>query len=206
MLFYTNSKLLIFMKTLKTLGLFLSLTLGLLSFNACNEEGGIDFGTSELPIDNLEIVIPDVIVGANEDLKSATLEEGYSSFSSETVTIGITDGMFAILEPHLGMIKSVKINDVVIRASAEGYEGSYEVKNFTIKSNAFSDFVIPTYAFGDTFSSSNDLNNCIQNAFNSLIKGNDVTFTVSGETNLPVGAKMNYTITLNSVFEVSIKI
>ncbi|MDR0232209.1 MAG: hypothetical protein LBI82_08840 [Dysgonamonadaceae bacterium] len=186
------------MKTSKFFGLF-SLLFGLLLFSACDELSGT------LNITDIKIEIPKITIPELPTPSALRSAGDYTRFESESVTVQITDGMFAELQQYLGSLNGVTVQSVKLRAETTN-NATGNVRGLKITSNALGEsFEIASYDIGKEYSDPKLLA-YVQKAFNKLITKVPVDFAISGETNVDPGTEMIYTIIINSAFEVSAKI
>ena len=185
------------MKPPKLFGLLLTVS-EIFLFSACDEIR--DLGIAPVPVTDIEIEIPAVVPKAS---MRSTFDDKFISFSSEPVIIHITDDMFADIAEYLSMIESVKVDSVNIFTVTQGNISGI-VNKLTIESQALDrKVIIPSCTVGSPCSSP-ALVSFIQAAFDKLIDNQEIDFSISGETDLPVKTKMNYIIRIGSVFEINI--
>jgi len=167
--------------------------------------------TIDIPIDNISIELNDIMVSAPDKAPTKNVaddedgDEFLNRFDAEhTVSVNDLAGITDELMDYLSQIQSADVSTATIVITDESGEGTV-VENFVLGAKGFINSVnIPQYYLnvpiayepvsGDLLAFTGEL--LLKLFVNSL---QEVTFTVSGLTDVPAGEKLSIKITMGDV-------
>ena len=162
--------------------------------------------TVDVPVDEISIELNDILVSAPAaaPAKDAAADDALNRFDAEK-TVNINDlGGIGSLTDHLSTIQSVSVGNVTVAITDESGEGTI-VNNFLLSAKGFTKSVsIAEYNLGTPISGNADMLAFASEFLVKMFVNNlqEVTFTVSGYTDVPSGEKLYITIKMgNLVFK-----